>query len=86
MRRFLTLLALGPLAALAGCADEGIETADNGLVTYSYNAAADYDRAVEKADAYCEDEFGGEPGYSGNAEIVDQSEDGGAYELTFVCR
>lgn len=86
MRRFLTLLAFGSLAALSGCADEGIETAEGNLATYSYNAAADYDRALEEADAYCEDKFGGEPGYSGNAEVVDHSEDDGAYELTFACR
>jgi hypothetical protein len=85
MRQLWMLLAIGSLSVLTACADKGFER-DGRTVTYSYNAAADYDQAVEKADDYCEDRYGGEVGYSGNAEIVDQSEDDGAYELTFICK
>jgi hypothetical protein len=86
MRQLCTALVLGSLAALPGCADQGIVKEEGSTVTYSYNAASDYDQVVRKADEYCEDKYGGEPGYSGNAEVIGQSEEEGAYQLTFVCK
>lgn len=84
MRQLWTLLVLGSLAAVPACADKGFE-AEGSTVTYSYNVASDYEQVLQKADEYCEDKYGGEAGYSGNAEVVDHSDDGGGYKLTFVC-
>lgn len=48
-------------------------------VTYSYSSGGDYDEVAERADDYCDDEYGR------NAVLLSRDSQGDRYEATFSC-
>ena len=67
------------LAALSACAGYRTDV-DEPTISYRYDDDEDYDEVAERADDYCDDQYGKD------AYLVDQDSEGGDYEATFACR
>jgi hypothetical protein len=81
MRSYYTAAALAGLMALSACAVEQQRTqATAPTVTYEYGDDDEYDVIAEKADLYCEEEYGLD------ADLVDRATDGDDYEAVFACK
>lgn len=73
-------LVVTGILALAGCVPQERVEATAPTVTYEFDDEDDYDVIAEKADLYCEEEYGLD------AELADQDGDDDSYEATFACK
>lgn len=78
MRSLWMLMAVAPLALLPACAAQ--QTAATApTVSYEYTDDDEYDLVAERADLYCEEQYGSD------AVLLDRELQGSGYEATFSC-
>jgi|GEM_PF-2076591 len=78
----LLLVAAGAtLAACGGRSGPAMHQTQSAAptVTYSYSRDGDYEEVAERADDYCEEEYGR------NAVLLSRDSQGDRYEVTFSC-
>jgi hypothetical protein len=80
MRYAHMTVLLASAVALSACATQQRTKETAPTVTYEYNDQDEYDVIAEKADLYCEEEYGRD------ADLVDRDKEDNGYEATFACK